>query len=340
METIIFDQQLEQAVEALKQGEVVSFPTETVYGLGANALDESAVKKVFAVKGRPSDNPLIVHVYDFDQVQPFIQTKHPLAEKIVEQFWPGPLTLIFEIKPESLPKVVTGGLSTAAFRMPNHPVTLELLRQAQLPLVGPSANTSGKPSPTSSAHVYHDLKGKIKGIVEGGQSQIGVESTVLDLSNPNLPPMILRPGAITKEMLEATLGLEVLIDQHLVKESETPKAPGMKYKHYSPDTPVMMVAPKDLLHAVRHFGKENYRLGVMATPSQIALIKDQVQTCFAYEDEKVQSAAKGLFSGLRQLDEQSPKLDLILVVTFENKGLGMAYMNRLKKAAAQKIYQA
>ena len=340
METKIFDQQLALAVDALKQGEVVAFPTETVYGLGANALDESAVKKVFAVKGRPSDNPLIVHVYDFSQVQSFIQTPHPLAQKIVDQFWPGPLTLIFEIKPDSLPKVVTGGLTTAAFRMPNHPVTLELLKKAQLPLVGPSANTSGKPSPTSSQHVYHDLKGKIKGIVEGGQSQIGVESTVLDLSNPNKPPMILRPGAITKEMLEKLLGVEVLIDQHLVKESETPKAPGMKYKHYSPDTPVMMVQPEDLAQAVAYFQQQNYRLGVMATPSQLAPFAQQLSASFAYEDDTIHAAAKGLFSGLRQLDEQQPRLDLILVVTFPNEGLGMAYMNRLKKAAAQKIYQA
>ena len=223
MDTIIYEQDLATPAKLLKTGQVVAFPTETVYGLGANALDKEAVKQVFAVKGRPSDNPLIVHVESFDQVKKYIQTLHPLAEKIVQQFWPGPLTLIFEIIPGSLPQEVTGGLTTAAFRMPNAKLTLDLIHQAGVPLVGPSANTSGKPSPTCAAHVYHDLQGKIAGIVDGGNCQVGVESTVLDLSNPEAAPMILRPGAITREMLADFLGIEILLDKHLVKESETPK---------------------------------------------------------------------------------------------------------------------
>lgn len=335
MDTIIYEQDLATPAQLLKSGQVVAFPTETVYGLGANALDKEAVKQVFAVKGRPSDNPLIVHVESFEQAKKYIQTLHPLAEKIVQQFWPGPLTLIFEIIPGSLPQEVTGGLTTAAFRMPNATLTLDLIHQAGVPLVGPSANTSGKPSPTCAAHVYHDLQGKIAGIVDGGNCQVGVESTVLDLSNPEAAPMILRPGAITREMLADFLDMEILLDKHLVKESETPKSPGMKYKHYSPNTPVMMVQPENLAQAVDDFNTQGKKLGLLASPKQLAGLNAELVS--AYEDESVEAATKGLFAGLRALDEQD--LDLILVTTTSEIGLGQAYMNRLKKAAGQKWYQ-
>lgn len=335
MDTIIYKQDLATPAQLLKSGQVVAFPTETVYGLGANALDKEAVKQVFAVKGRPSDNPLIVHVESFEQAKKYIQTLHPLAEKIVQQFWPGPLTLIFEIIPGSLPQEVTGGLTTAAFRMPNAKLTLDLIHQAGVPLVGPSANTSGKPSPTCAGHVYHDLQGKIAGIVDGGNCQVGVESTVLDLSNPEAAPMILRPGAITREMLADFLDMEILLDKHLVKESETPKSPGMKYKHYSPNTPVMMVQPEILATAVADLKAQGKKLGLLASPKQLVGLNAELVS--AYEDESVEAATKGLFAGLRALDEQD--LDLILVTTTAETGLGQAYMNRLKKAAGQKIYE-
>ncbi|MGO3727448.1 MAG: L-threonylcarbamoyladenylate synthase [Enterococcus viikkiensis] len=336
METKIFQvEELKEAAGLLRQGELVAFPTETVYGLGADALLPEAVKKVFAVKGRPSDNPLIVHIADFSMTEKFVENYHPLTETIVEAFWPGPLTLIFPIKKGSLSPVVTGGLSTAAFRMPDNKKTLTLIEETGDPLVGPSANTSGKPSPTTASHVYHDLKGKIAGILDDGATQIGVESTVLDLSGE--VPTILRPGAVTKEQLEETLGIEVPLDKHLVKESETPKAPGMKYKHYSPDTSVLMVKPNDWAKAIAWAVAENKSYGLLATPE----IAEQYPstTRFVFENDSIEAATRGLFSGLRALDE-GQSVDLIFAEVFPEDHLGLAYMNRLKKAAAQKYFEA
>lgn len=334
METIIFQSdQIEQAAVLLRQGELVAFPTETVYGLGADALLPESVKQVFTVKGRPSDNPLIVHVADFSMTKQFVESYHPLTEKIVKNFWPGPLTLIFSIKSDSLNPVVTGGLSTAAFRMPDNKKTLSLIEETGAPLVGPSANTSGKPSPTTAMHVYHDLKGKIAGILDDGATQIGVESTVLDLSGD--VPTILRPGAVTKEKLEEVLGIEVPLDKHLVKESETPKAPGMKYKHYSPDTQVWMIKSNDWEKAMAWAEETDKKVGLLATPK----IADQYQSAdrFVFEEDTIEAATRGLFSGLRALDE-AKKADIIFAEVFPEDHLGLAYMNRLKKAAAQKFF--
>lgn len=327
-----------EAAQKIKDGELIAFPTETVYGLGANALLPEAVQQVFKVKGRPSDNPLIVHVKDFQQVLPFVDKIHPLAEKIVEMYWPGPLTLIFSIKKGQLPTVVTGGLSTAAFRMPANKKTLSLIEQAGVPIVGPSANTSGKPSPTTSEHVFHDLKGKIAGILEDGATAIGVESTVLDLSDPTTSPVILRPGAITKEELEAKLQTTILLDKHLVKESETPKAPGMKYKHYSPDTPVMMVKSADWQAVLDWVKDKQIRAGVIAGPQISEKMRYEAAAVFMFPKDTVEAAAKGLFAGLRALDEPRLGLDVIFVEVFPETGLGAAYMNRLKKAAAQTYF--
>ncbi|MBO1304925.1 threonylcarbamoyl-AMP synthase [Enterococcus sp. 669A] len=335
METKIFQaEELAYAAELLKRGELVAFPTETVYGLGADALLPESVKQVFQVKGRPSDNPLIVHVADFKMTEPFVDKYHPLTEKIVQHFWPGPLTLIFPIKKNSLSAVVTGGLSTAAFRMPDNKITIDLIKKTEAPLVGPSANTSGKPSPTTAQHVFHDLKGKIAGILDDGATQIGVESTVLDLSGE--VPVILRPGAITKEQLEAVLQTEVLLDKHLVKESETPKAPGMKYKHYSPDTPVVMVRANDWEQAIAWAQQEQQRVGMLAGPAVGE--KFATEDRYIFEDDTVEAATRGLYSGLRALDEAGQS-DVILTQVFEESELGAAYMNRLKKAAGQKYFE-
>ena len=324
METKRYDEtELQEAAEALKEGELVAFPTETVYGLGANALLPNAVKKVFSVKGRPQDNPLIVHVASFEQVKEYVDNFHPAAEKIVKNFWPGPLTLIFKIKKDTLPSVVTGGLSTAAFRMPDNKKTLEVIELSGVPLVGPSANTSGKPSPTTADHVYHDLQGKITGIIDDGATRIGVESTVLDLSDPTAMPMILRPGAVTKEQIEAVIESPVAIDQHLVKENETPKAPGMKYKHYSPDTWAK---------------NKKIRAGVIASPEIADQVRTDTAAVYMYNDNSVEAAAKGLFAGLRGLDEPTLGLDLIFVQVYTETGLGNAYMNRLKKSALQNYF--
>lgn len=340
METKYYNEEkLNEAAQALKSGDLVAFPTETVYGLGANALLPDAVKQVFSVKGRPQDNPLIVHVSSFEQVKTYVDNFHPATAKIVENFWPGPLTLIFEIKKGSLPSIVTGGLSTAAFRMPDNKKTLTTIELAGVPLVGPSANTSGKPSPTTAAHVFHDLQGKITGIIDDGATRIGVESTVIDLSDPAADPMILRPGAVTKERLEAVIGGNVTIDRHLVQSSETPKSPGMKYKHYAPDTQVMMVRPEDWQEAV-HWAKEKaLRVGVIAGPTIAEAVRFDVAAVYMYFNDSVEAATKGLFAGLRGLDEENLALDLILVETFPEDGLGNAYMNRLKKSANQKYFE-
>ena len=334
METKIFNKtDLTEAARLLREGEIVAFPTETVYGLGANAQIADAVQSVFTVKGRPSDNPLIVHVESFEQVKDYVEVFHPLTQEIVDAFWPGPLTLIFTIKPGALPSLVSAGLPTVSFRMPNHPLTLELIKEARVPLVGPSANTSGRPSPTNSQHVYHDLQGKITGILEGGATAIGVESTVLDLSDSTKPPMILRPGAVTKEALETILGIEILVDPHLAHEAQAPKSPGMKYKHYAPKTPALMVNPDEWEAVMALVIAKEIRLGLLASPQMIARYQASAQATYSYEGEGVEAAAKGLFAGLRALDEAA--IDVILVPTFPEEGLGVAYMNRLKKATNQ-----
>lgn len=340
METILYEaDQIPVAAKVVKEGGLVAFPTETVYGLGANALLPEAVKEVYAAKGRPSDNPLIVHVADFDQVKDYVDNFHPLTEKIVAKYWPGPLTLIFSIKKGSLPGEVTGGLSTAAFRMPDQELTLNLIKTAGVPLVGPSANTSGKPSPTTAEHVYHDLAGKIAGILDGGATKIGVESTVLDLSDPTQPPMILRPGAVTKEDLAAFLESPVLIDGHLVSEKEVPKAPGMKYKHYAPDTEVLMVKKADWPAALDWVQAQHKKAGVIAGPKIAEAMRYQTAAVFMLPEDTVAAGAKSLFAGLRALDNPQLALDVILVETFENEGLGTAYMNRLGKASGGRFFE-
>lgn len=337
METKRLNQKdIKEAAAILRAGGLVAFPTETVYGLGANACSAEAVTEVFAVKGRPSDNPLIVHVENFQQVKEYVEVFHPLTETIVEKFWPGALTLIFKTKKDVLPTVVSAGLPTVSFRMPNHPLTLALIKEAGIPLVGPSANTSGRPSPTQSQHVYHDLQGKIAGILEGGSTAIGVESTVLDLSDPTKPPMILRPGAVTQEALEKALGIAIPLDPHLVHEEETPKSPGMKYKHYAPNTPAMMVNPTDWEQAIALGQVKNKRLGILGSPKVIEQYHTLVAASYAFEGEEVEAATKGLFAGLRALDAEA--VDVILVPTFPETDLGVAYMNRLKKATNQRYF--
>lgn len=341
METKVYQtDQLQEAAQKLKEGELIAFPTETVYGLGANALLPEAVKQVFAVKGRPSDNPLIVTVANFEMVKDYVDNFHPLTEKIVETYWPGPLTLIFTIKKASLPPVVTGGLSTAAFRMPANKKTRDLIALAKVPLVGPSANTSGKPSPTTSEHVYHDLKGKIAGIVDDGAAQIGLESTVLDLSDATKDPVILRPGAITQEELSKTLGVPVLLDKHLVSESEAPKAPGMKYKHYAPDTKVLLVKDGDWQKAKEWVKDNHLRAGVLAGPKVSEEMRYDTACVFMYSKDTATAAAKGLFAGLRALDDAALDLDVILAEVYPENGIGAAYMNRLKKSANQQYFTA
>jgi L-threonylcarbamoyladenylate synthase len=330
--------EIETAAHLIQKGELVAFPTETVYGLGADATNEEAVGKVYLAKGRPSDNPLIVHVENFEQVESFAQGIPSYAKKLVDKFWPGPLTIILKVKDGALSKVVTGGLNTVAFRMPNNQVTLDLIHAASVPLVGPSANTSGKPSPTSAEHVLHDLNGKISAVLDDGETQIGVESTVLDLSEDGVAT-ILRPGAITFEMLRDEVP-HLQVDKHLVSESETPKAPGLKYKHYSPNAEVYMVESYQFFEAVA-WAKENYaRVGVLADVEIIQHVEKLVDETFVLtKGHNVFTAMHNLFNGLRTLDGVTPPLDILLVESFESRAQGVAYMNRLAKAAGGKKFE-
>lgn len=333
METkILSTSQIEEAADLIKKGELVAFPTETVYGLGADAQNEAAVKKVYQAKGRPSDNPLIVHVAELSQVAEFAGSLPPTFKKLAEVFWPGPLTMILPVC--GLSKSVTGGLATCAFRMPDNQATLNLIKKSNRVLVGPSANTSGKPSPTTAQHVYHDLKGKIAAILDDGPTKVGVESTVIDLSNPQ-EIYILRPGAVTKEALEKVLGQKVFLDQHLVTEKEIPKAPGMKYKHYSPNAEVylMPVAAKGKTweKALTFFAGK--KIGLLA--SEKVLEKFPNEKAYSLGSGLEADFNHGLFSGLRSLDETC---EIILAETLPEKGVGLAYMNRLKKASGGKWF--
>lgn len=330
--------ELALAAQMIQAGELVAFPTETVYGLGADATNAAAVKKVYAAKGRPSDNPLIVHVSSFEQVKKYAVLPNDYAATLVKAFWPGPLTLILPIKHGALDPVVTGGLKTAAFRMPRNQLTRDLIDLAGVPLVGPSANTSGKPSPTLADHVLHDLSGKIAGVLDDGPTDVGVESTVLDLSV--VPPVILRPGAVTREMLLQYIP-DVLDNHHHVAKDEIPKAPGMKYKHYAPNAQVYIVNstdPDKFQSAVKWGLAQNQEVGLLATDAIIAsqhLLRFKNQFSLG---EDIQSASHQLFDGLRYFD-LNPEIKLIIAQGFPRQGLGEAYMNRLEKSAGSEYLQ-
>ncbi|MFD1421192.1 L-threonylcarbamoyladenylate synthase [Lactiplantibacillus songbeiensis] len=334
METKVFKPSaVDQAAALIAAGQLVAFPTETVYGLGADATNVAAVKQVYQAKGRPSDNPLIVHVADVATVERFAKPLSINAKRLIKAFWPGPLTMIFNLKPDALAPEVTGGLTTAAFRNPANAATIALIKAAKTPIVGPSANTSGKPSPTTAQHVLHDLDGKIAGILDDGATKVGVESTVLDLSGDQ--PAILRPGAVTAEAIEAVIDEPVLTEQHHVGATEVPKAPGMKYKHYAPDAQVYIVDHvTDWPAALTWAAQQNVPMGVMATDTVLKANKLPAN-CEQYSlGNDVQSASRNLFAGLRHFDTETSIKD-ILAQAFDNQGLGAAYMNRLNKSAGQ-----
>ena len=328
MKTKIFKQNnLEQAAELLKQGELIAFPTETVYGLGAMVENETAVKKVYQAKGRPSDNPLIVHLAQAEDIYQYIDHYPVYLPQIMETFWPGPLTIVLPLKDQVFSHSVTGGLATCAFRVPASSLARELIKMTG-PLVAPSANTSGRPSPTTANHVYHDLQGKIAGVLDGGSARVGVESTVIDLSDGQ-EIFILRPGYYGISDIKQLVDVPVKYDQHLVKESEIPKAPGMKYKHYAPKTKVLML--KDIADVDTVLAQDDLQIGLLAA-NQVLKCYPQIKAHYSLGDGSPREAAQNLFSGLRFLDEQH--LDVILVQTFtSDDALATAYMNRLQKAA-------
>lgn len=343
MNTIIISDKddLQDAAEILKKGGLVASPTETVYGLCANALDETAVRNIYKAKGRPSDNPLIVHIADLDMLKPLVQEVSPIAKKLMDAFWPGPMTLIFKAT-DLVPKVLTGGLDTVAIRFPSHPTINTLIKTSSLPLAAPSANTSGKPSPTNFTRVYEDLNGKIDCIIQGDQSEYGVESTVIDTTSDIAT--ILRPGGITFEMLEEVLG-QVMMDPalgHKLREGEVPKAPGMKYTHYSPNADVIIVKgePHKVVQTINERVKEENLLGktvgVLATDETASLfMADKVISVGT--DSNPLTIASNLFEVLRSFDDAH--IDVVYSLAFKEIGIGKAIMNRLEKSAGYHIIE-
>lgn len=331
--------QLQEAAQLLKKGEAVAFPTETVYGLGANALSSTAVEKIFQAKGRPSDNPLIVHIANQEELQRLTTRIPAKAQQLMDAFWPGPLTLILP-KGEGIAPEVTAGLDSVGVRMPDHPVALALLREAGVPIAAPSANRSGRPSPTTADHVEEDLQGKISGIVDGGATGVGVESTVLDVTQD--PPMILRPGGLTKEAIEQVIG-PIEVDAHLtLPQDQQPRSPGMKYQHYAPKGEMWIVESEHVEEQVRiihkwigQAHKNQRKVGVLATEETKALYPeaDYVAVCGSRED--LTSVARNLYDSLRSFDHK--EVDFILSESFSVSGVGSAVMNRLGKAAGHRI---
>lgn len=332
---------MKQAGEILMAGGLVAFPTETVYGLGANALDEDAARKTYEAKGRPSDNPLIVHISEVEALSKIVKEVSDKAKRVIDAFWPGPLTLVFQ-KSEEVPYGTTGGLDTVAVRMPVNEIALEIIRAAGGYVSAPSANVSGRPSPTSAQHVLDDLNEKIEMIVDGGSVDIGVESTILDMTVE--PPMILRPGAITKEMLEQVIG-DVSVDEAILSDSEdqAPKAPGMKYRHYAPKAQLMIVEgeTEETVKAIKQIAYEQsrlgYKIGIIGTNETVgAYTTGIVKNIGSRNNEN--SIAKNLYKVLREFDEED--VDYIYSESFSIDGMGDAIMNRLEKAAGHHTLRA
>ena len=325
--------QIVDAASLLRDGELVAFPTETVYGLGANALNGQAVANIYRAKGRPSDNPLIVHIGHKDQLNGLVEEIPELAQPLMDRFWPGPLTLIFKKKEGVFPDTVTAGLSTVAIRMPDHPCALQLIRESGCPVAAPSANLSGKPSPTTAEHVYEDLSGRIAGIVDGGATGVGLESTVLDITGE--VPLILRPGGIVIEQLQEAIG-RVEVDKGLLKEKEAPKAPGMKYKHYAPEAPFTLVegSTEFLQSLVDEKRAAGLRVGVYTVEEHENLYEADIILAGGTL-KNLQTVAENMYAVLRQFDHERP--DVIFGEAFPREGIGEAIMNRLLKAANGKI---
>ncbi|WP_031406642.1 L-threonylcarbamoyladenylate synthase [Geobacillus vulcani] len=324
--------QIREAVEWLRVGEVIAFPTETVYGLGADAANTTAVEKIFAAKGRPSDNPLIVHVASMAQAEAVAASIPPMAKMLMERFWPGPLTLVLPKRSGAVSERVTAGLPTVAVRMPDHPLALALIEASGLALAAPSANRSGRPSPTTAAHVLADLDGRIAGVIDGGPTGVGVESTVLDCSGD--VPTILRPGGVTKEALIEVIGR--VEEAAAVSDEAAPKAPGMKYTHYAPKAPLWIVAgpPAFLQRLVDESRAEGKTVGVLTTEeNRNEYAADVVLPCGTRR--ALETVASRLYDTLRRFDETN--VDLIYSEAFPEEGIGAAIMNRLRKAAGGRI---
>jgi sua5/yciO/yrdC/ywlC family protein len=320
----------------LADGKTVIFPTETVYGLGANALDEDAATKIYQAKGRPSDNPLLVHVADKEDVYDLVENIDDRAKLLMDKFWPGPLTIVFK-KKAIIPDRTSGGLDTVAIRMPSDQVARDLIRRAGVPIAAPSANISGRPSPTKPEHIIRDMDGRVDGILVGGPCNYGVESTIVDLSDDIA--MVLRPGSVTLEMLREVLG-QVDLDPSLKNKDDNvkAKAPGMKYKHYSPQAQVYIVKADDLegfAERVDSLCEDNAKKGLKIGVMTMNYDQHSYQAKVFDLGGSYTEVAKNLFDSLISLDRES--IDIAYVPYFEERGIGVAIMNRLKKAAAYRI---
>lgn len=334
-------EQLSEAAEWLREGKLVAFPTETVYGLGADARNTEAVERIFAAKGRPSDNPLIVHISDQKQLEELVLPYPDLARQLMEQLWPGPLTIVLPVRQEALSPLVTAGLSTVGVRMPDHPAALELIAQSGCPVAAPSANRSGRPSPTLASHVMEDLEGEISGIVDGGPTGVGLESTVVELPD-STTIRILRPGGVTREQLQQAAP-DAVIDapsEAAAEQHEAPRSPGMKYTHYAPRGTMQIVQGQpegvgDYIESMVIEGKKNGRkTGVLAFEERLS--RFQADLVLSYGSElQLEEAAKQLYAALRRFDSEG--IELIWAEGCSEEGIGAALMNRLAKAAGNRI---
>lgn len=327
-----------QAAGLLKQGKLVAFPTETVYGLGANGLDERAVAEIYQAKGRPSDNPLILHIAEKQDISQLVTHVPTNAKVLMDAFWPGPLTIVLQRKP-IVPDIVTGGLETVAVRLPDSVVARQLITLAGMPIAAPSANTSGRPSPTSAQAVLADLEGRIDGVVDAGKCEIGVESTVVDCTTP--VPTLLRPGGITLEMLIDTLG-EVEVDPTLNGSSEVvPRSPGMKYTHYAPKAPMVLFEGEYphisnlLLAEIEGALAAGKKVGAVVSMETAARLPDSVIPSIYGMRHQVDEIAANLYLALRKYDDHP--VDIIFAEGITEEGLGLAVMNRLRKASGYRI---
>lgn len=388
-------EKINYAAETLKSGGLVAFPTETVYGLGANALQKEAIHKIYKAKGRPSDNPLIVHIADMASLDNLVIEKPFVWELLAHEFWPGPLTMIFK-KSSMIPDEITAGLNTVAIRMPSHPIAIALIKASGLPIAAPSANSSGRSSPTLASHVYEDLNGKIDLIIDGGSTDVGLESTVLDITST--PPIILRPGGVTLEQLRS-IKHDISLDPALISDSDSalvshtslildnnikggsdtkknfqsdfnndfnnyfkdslkdpsvdfiPKSPGLKYKHYSPKAPLIIVDgdPDKIVNKINDLVREKKnvekRIGILATEQTKGYYIDEninknnnVIVMSLGDRNHPEEIASNLFRSFREMDEQ--KVDIIFSEGININGIGLAIMNRMKKAAGFNIIKA
>lgn len=326
---------IREAAKLIRRGKLVAFPTETVYGLGANALNSAAVKKIFEAKGRPADNPLIIHIYDKDDVLFLAKDVPKIAQKLGDMFWPGPLTIVLK-KSEIVPKVVTGGLDTVAIRMPENRIAQLLIKEAGVPIAAPSANLAGSPSPTTAKHVFEDLAGKVDLIMDGGKTKIGIESTVIDVTGKT--PLLLRPGGVTLEQLQRAIRkvrIHPVVKGKITKKVH--RSPGMKYRHYSPKAKIILIeGPISKVNAeisklLGSFKKQQKRVGILATRKNDLQKSDLTK----YIGTSHVEIAANLFEAFREFDAK--RIDVVLAQGISKAGLGLGIMNRLSKAAYKKI---